>query len=123
MRKIYLKSFLKWDLITIYDCVLTSNHAGGIAVLWNNGKIHASPILEEPRAIHMLVHDPKKGQNSTVSGIYAPTQLKEKDKFREHLLQLNIVFDVPRCLMGDFNKLASPNEKKRDKHSLTVLRD
>ena len=46
-----------------YDFVLPINHSGGITVLWNNGNIHASPLLKEPRAIHMLIHDPQKGQN------------------------------------------------------------
>jgi len=63
----------------------------------------------------MLIHDPRRGQNSIISGIYAPAQAKEKDLFWEHLIQLNLVFDVPWCLMGDFNELASPNEKKGDK--------
>ena len=59
--------------------------------------------------IHMLIHDPEKAQNS----VNAPAQAREKDRFWEHLLQFNHVIDVPWCLMGDFNKLASPNEKRR----------
>ena len=95
-----------------FDYVLPTNHSGGIAVLWNNGKIHASPLLKEPRAIYMLVHDPAKGQNSIVSGIYAPAQPREKTQFWEQLTHLNEVFDVPWCLLGDFNELGSPEEKK-----------
>ena len=99
----------------LYDYVIPQNHSGAITVLWNNGNIHASTLLKEQRAIHMLIHDPQKGQNSVVSRIYVPVQTKEKDQFWEHLVQLNRIFDVPWCLMGDFNELASPNEKGGDK--------
>jgi len=43
-------------------------------------------LLKEPRAIHMLIYDPKKSHNSIVLRIYAPAQYKEKYKFWEHLL-------------------------------------
>ena len=95
-----------------YDYVLLHNHSRGIIVLRNNGNIHAPILLKEPRAIHMLVHDPKKGQNIIVSGIYAPAQIGDKDQFWEHLTHLNIVFDIPWCLMGDLNELDSVEEKK-----------
>ena len=49
-----------------YNYVLPINHTGGITVLWNNGNMHASTLLKEPRAIHMLIHDPPKGQNSII---------------------------------------------------------
>jgi len=94
------------------DYVLPHNHSGGIAVLWNNDNIHASILLKEPRAIHMLVHDPEKGQNIIVSGIYSLAQIRDKDQFWEHLTDLNTVFDIPWCLMGDLNELGSPEEKK-----------
>ena len=61
-----------------FDYVLPTNHSGGIAVLWNNGKIHASLLLKEPRAIHMLVHDPAKGQNSIISGYMLPHNHEKK---------------------------------------------
>jgi len=83
-----------------FDYVLPTNHSGNIVVLWNNGKIHASPLFKDSRTIHMLIHDSKKTHNSILSGIYAPAQL-------------NLVIDVLWCLMGNFNGLASPNEKKR----------
>ena len=95
-----------------YDYVLLHNHSRGIIVLRNNGNIHAPILLKEPRAIHMLVHDPKKGQNIIVSGIYAPAQIGDKDQFCEHLTHLNIVFEIPWCLIGDLNELGSPEEKK-----------
>jgi len=66
----------------------------------------------------MLIHDPEKASNLIVSGIYAPTQPRDKDKFWEHLLQLNLIFDMRWCLLGYFNKLARPNEKKGVSHSL-----
>ena len=48
-----------------FDYVVLTNHLGGITVLWNNDKIHASPFLKEPRAIHMLIHNPEKAYNSS----------------------------------------------------------
>ena len=47
-----------------------------------------------------------------ILGIYASAQLKDKSSFWEHLLQLNNVIDVPWFLIGDFNELSNPNEKK-----------
>jgi len=61
-----------------FEYVAPTNHLGGFVVLWNNGKIHASPLLKEPRAIHMLVHDPDKANNSILFGIYAPAQARGK---------------------------------------------
>ena len=94
-----------------FDYTLPSNHSGGIAVLWNNGTIHASFLSKESRAIHMLIHDVQKAQNCILSGIYAPAQEKEKNEFWNYLLELNTVFDLPWCLIGDFNELASSKEK------------
>ena len=80
--------------------------------MWNTGNIHASILVKEPRAIHMLIYDLKKAQNFIISGINVPTQLKDKNSFPEHLLGLNNVIDVPWRLIGDFNELSKPNEKK-----------
>ena len=88
------------------------NHSGGIAVLWNNGIIHASILRKDQRAIHLLVHDTGNNQNVIVRWFYAPAQFREKDAFWNQLLQFNSVFDLPWCLIGDFNEIASPGEKK-----------
>jgi len=95
-----------------FDYVLPNNHLGGLAVLWNEGNIHASVLIKEQRAIDMLVHDSKRSLNSVISGIYALAQSREKDGFLGHLVELNNVIDIPWCLVGDFNELANTNEKK-----------
>ena len=40
-----------------FDYVEPLNHSGGLAVLWDNGRIHASVLSKEQRAIHMLVYN------------------------------------------------------------------
>ena len=95
-----------------FDYVEAVNHSRGLAVLWNNDHIYASVIRKEPRAIHMLVHDTKKQLNVIVSGIYAPAQQLDKDAFWSHLLQMNTVVDLPWGIIGDFNALANPSEKR-----------
>ena len=57
-----------------YDFVPPVNHAGGIAVLWNSGNIHASVLSKSSRIINLLVHDTVTSLSSIISGIYAPTQ-------------------------------------------------
>jgi len=94
-----------------YDYVSPVNHSGGITVLWNNDNIHASVVMKESRAIHMLIHDPIKVQNSIISGVYAPAQSREKNEFWHHLIELNKVLDLLLCLIGDFNEILCPNEK------------
>ena len=94
-----------------FDFVLPVNHSGGITVLWNNGNIHASTLLKETRAIHMLIHDPVNAQNYIISGIYAVAQTRDKSVFWNHLVEPNNVIDLPWCLMGDFNEILCPNEK------------
>ena len=56
MKIIFEKFSPSWGLITI---ILSPpvNYLGGITVLWNNRAIHASVLLTEHRAIHILVHD------------------------------------------------------------------
>lgn len=76
-----------------FDFVSPVNHSGGIAVFWNNGNVHASILFKETRAIHMLVHDPDKVQNSVISEIYAPAQPRDKRDFWNHLVGLNNVID------------------------------
>jgi len=43
-----------------FNYVEPVNHSGGLAVLWDNGVIHASVLKKEQRAIHMLVYDTLK---------------------------------------------------------------
>ena len=72
-----------------FDFVSPQNHSGGIWVLWNNANIHANVLLKENRAIHMLVMDSAIQKLSIISGIYAPTQIGQKDPFWQHLADLN----------------------------------
>ena len=64
-----------------FEYVAPTNHSGGIAVLWKNGKTHISPILKESRAIHMLVHDPERASNSIIYGVCALAQAIDKYRF------------------------------------------
>ena len=95
-----------------YDFVPATNHAGGIAVLWTSGSIHASFLKKTNRTIHLLVHGTSTMLSSIISGIYAPTQQKKKDSFWNLLLELNEIFDLPWCIIEDFNELANPSEKR-----------
>ena len=95
-----------------FDYVLPSDHSGGISVLWCNKSIHASVLLKEQRAIHMLLYDPVCPQMSVVSGIYAPAQVHQKPSFWTHPKDLNGVMDSPWCLIGDFNELEHANDKR-----------
>jgi len=94
------------------DYVDPVNHFGGIAVLSNNDHILASILRKDQRAIHVPVHDTRNNQNVVVSGIYAPTQFRDKDPFWSQLTQFNLVVDLSWCLIGDFNEIAIPGEKK-----------
>ena len=98
-----------------FDYVEPVNHSGGLAVLWDNGTIHALVLNKEHRAIHMLVYDTVRKSNSIISGVYAPAQYQDKDRFWDHLAQLHQVFDLPWCIIGDMNELANPMEKKGGK--------
>jgi len=96
-----------------YDFISPINRAGGIAVLWNSGTIHASLLSKSNWAIHLLVHDTTNSMQSIISGIYAPTQQREKDSFWTLLNETHKLFDLPWCIIGDFNELANPSEKRR----------
>jgi len=95
-----------------YDFVPPVNHAGGIAVLWNSGNIHVLVLSKSSRIIHLLVHDTGTSLSSIISGIYAPTQQREKDSFWNMLNASLEIFDLPWCIIGDFNELANPSEKR-----------
>ena len=88
------------------------NHSGGIWVLWNDINIRANVLLNEDRAIHMLVFEFSTQKFSIISGIYAPAQSSAKDPFWAHLRNLNDVIDLPWCIIGDFNELECPSDKK-----------
>jgi len=47
-----------------------------------------------------------------ISGIYPPIQQRENEAFWNHLRDLNKIFDLPWCIIGDFNELANPSEKR-----------
>jgi len=94
-----------------YEYASPNNCSGGLAVLWNNGNIHALVLRKDTRAIHILVHDPEIAKNSIISGIYAPAQANQKEQFWSHLMDLHQTFDLPWCLIGDFHELANPVEK------------
>jgi len=78
-----------------FDYVEPVHHSGGLAVLWNNGLIHASFLKKEQRAIHMLVYDTVKKCSSILSGVYAPAQPQDKDSCWNQLLQMNQLIDLP----------------------------
>jgi len=59
----------------------------------------------------MLIHDIENSKTSIISGIYAPAQIRDKNAFWDRLIHMNTIIDVPWCLMGDFNELASANDK------------
>jgi len=88
-----------------FDYVPPVNYSGGIAVLWNSGKLHASILQKEPWAIYLLMHD-------TTNTFSSPAQQREKEAFWNHLRDLNGIFDLPWCIIGDFNELANPSEKR-----------
>jgi len=60
----------------------------------------------------MVVHDTALAQNVVISNIYAPAQLRHKEYFWEHLIELNNVIDSPWCLISDLNEIGAPNEKR-----------
>jgi len=64
-----------------FDFVSPRNRSGGIWVLWHNANIHANVLLKENRAIHMLVMDLTIQKLCVISGIYASTQLGQKNPF------------------------------------------
>ena len=60
----------------------------------------------------MLVHDTNNACDSIISGIYVPAQLRDKHPFWNYLKELTELFDLPWCLIKDFNELTNPTEKK-----------
>ena len=98
-----------------FDYVEPVKHSGALAVLWDNGIIHASVLKKEQRAIHMVVYDTLKKCSSIISGVYAPAQTQDKYRFWNQLKQLNNVIDLPWCIIGDLNELANPTEKRGGK--------
>ena len=88
-----------------YDFISPVNHSGGIWVLWNNNRIHASVLHKDSRGVHMLVHDLSNLTNCVISGVYGPAQCREKEPFWAKLEQLNSVIDLPWCIIGNLNEL------------------
>ncbi|KAJ8438052.1 hypothetical protein Cgig2_014181 [Carnegiea gigantea] len=105
-------SFLNLDPIQDLEMSSESSKRRGIWVLWNNNNCHASVLAKDNRAIHMLVHDPGNANNIIGSGIYGPTQARDKDAFWKHLVRMNSVIDLPWLLVGDFNELESLIDKQ-----------
>ena len=59
-----------------------------------------------------MFHDTVTSLSSIISGIYAPTQQRENDSFWNMLNALIEIFDLPWCIIWDFNELANPSEKR-----------
>jgi len=47
----------------------------------------------------MLVYDTFKKCSSIISGVYAPAQTQNKDRFWDQLTQLHNVIDLPWCII------------------------
>ena len=60
----------------------------------------------------MLVQGTTNACNSIISGISEPTQRREKDAFWNYLEELMEIFDLPWCLIRNFNELTNPTEKR-----------
>jgi len=60
----------------------------------------------------MLVFGVLSQKLSIISGVYASAQPRDKDAFWTHLRNLNCIIDKPWCLIGDFNELECPADKK-----------
>jgi len=94
-----------------YEFICPDNHSGGLAVLWNNGNIHASVLSKDSRAIHLLIFYSSLNALSILSGVYGPANPRDKTVFWNKLTDLNTTFDLPWCIIGDLNELLSSSDK------------
>lgn len=84
-----IKKFLPLMCFVHFNCVVLTNHLGGLVALGGNGNIHAFVLIEEPQAIQMLVHNLEKAQNSVISRVYAFSRNRDKNSFGGLLLEVS----------------------------------
>ena len=53
----------------------------------------------------MLIQGLDNALNCIIFGIYVSAQLRDKDEFWNHLIELNNFRNLPWCLIGDFNEI------------------
>lgn len=102
MNKINRESIIAKLGLDHFDYVLPDNHSGGIWVLWNNANISAQILL---------VYDKVIKKESIITGIYGPAQEIEKPHFWNRSKDLHAIFDLPWCIIGDFNEMECIYEK------------
>ena len=90
----------------------TSNHSGGIWLLWNTENVEVNVIAKETRALHCTVHEKSTWKQCLLSAIYAPAQHHERMPFGSISSTLNDVIDLPWCIIySEFNEILHSSDK------------
>lgn len=82
----------------------------GIYILWNN-HVNIQPIALTEQEVYLFVKVPSLAQSFYITAIYAKPYISFKHMMWDNLNSFASHYNNPWLVLGNFNDIASPNEK------------
>ena len=108
----YLCQYLWGDSSASWECLPSSNTAGGLLCIWNNGSFAVDRRVLGRGFIMLKGLWLKEDKRVTIINVYAPCDLQRKREQWNDLLQLRSSHQAGLwCVLGDFNSIRHREER------------
>lgn len=111
VQSTYITNFISKTNFDAYLVVEARGFSGGIWVLWDSSKVHLEPISFDDQIMNILVYQRDK-VNWLLSAIYASPNPVFRHDLWDYLRCLGPISELTWLLIGDYNQVLSPNEKR-----------
>lgn len=116
-KEVITQSFCRelWNKNGIQFCYVPSQGAsGGMCIMWCEDEFELLDTLEDQYTLSCMFKSRRDGTEWFVTGVYAPNNRVQRKKLWREIAGVLGVWDIPGCVVGDFNTIRFVEEKNRD---------